>query len=184
ESWRFRRSATARRAALGRLREVSVNAARTLIGDAGERAERAVRERLERTSSGAQLARLVASRDSLTAREERLAVLVSEWHEVASEVCQKLSFGKDDAGLDGAATTALVEVAAVGLDGAERAVARLLGERGSAAVTRLRDDLTTWAQVAVNDEAEVFRTALADLGVHDGAARSLRLRASELKGYL
>src|SRR5699024_7768399 len=107
ESWRFRRSVTARRAALGRLREVSVNAARTLIGDAGERAERAVRERLERTSSGAQLVSMVAHQESLTAREERLAVLVSEWHEVAGEVCQKLSFGKDVAGLDGAATTAL-----------------------------------------------------------------------------
>src|SRR5699024_120378 len=60
ESWRFRRSTTARRAAVGRLREVSVNAAGTLIGDACERAERAIRERLQRTSSGTQLTDLVA----------------------------------------------------------------------------------------------------------------------------
>lgn len=184
ESWRFRRSTTARRAAVGRLREVSVNAAGTLIGDACERAERAIRERLQRTSSGTQLTDLVATADCVAAREKRLAVLVEEWHEVADELSRTLSFGKDDAGLDEASTTALVEVAAVGLDGAERAVARLLGERGTAVVTRLRDDLTTWAQVAVNDEAEAFLTALADLGVDDGAARSLRLRASELKGYL
>lgn len=183
ESWRYRRAATARGAAVASLREVSMNAARTLITEACERAERAIRTSASGSAAGTQVAGLVSAEDAAAARSERLDVLFSEWDEVVAELCSTLTFGKDDAGLDEAAKAALVEVAAVGLDGAERAVARLLSERGTAVVRRLRSDLSTWARVAVEGEADVFLSALATLGVDDGAARSLRLRASELKGY-
>lgn len=183
ESWRYRRAATARRAAVASLREVSMNAARTLISEACERAERSIRAGAAHSSSGAQLTALVSAEDASAARTERLDLLFSEWDDVVAELCATLTFDSDDAGLDDAGKTALVEVAASGLDGAERAVARLLTDRGTAVVRRLRNDLSTWAQVATEGEADVFLTALATLGVDDGAARSLRLRASELKGY-
>ncbi len=183
ESWRFRRAASARRAALASLREVSMSATRTLIAEACERAERAIRTGAASTAGGSQLAALVSAEDATTARTERLDVLFSEWDEVVAELCATLPFTSDDAGLDEEGKVALVEVAAVGLDGAERAVARLLADRGTAVVRRLRNDLSTWASVAVAGEADVFLAALATLGVDDGAARSLRLRASELKGY-
>jgi len=183
ESWRYRRAAAARRAAVASLREVSISAARTLISEACERAERAIRAGAAHSAGGSQVAELVTAEQAATARTERLDVLFSEWDEVVAELCATLTFGADDAGLDEASKAALVEVAAIGLDGAERAVARLLSERGSAVVRRLRTDLATWASVAVEGEADVFLTALSTLGVDDGAARSLRLRASELKGY-
>ena len=183
ESWRYRRAAAARRAAVASLREVSISAARTLISESCERAERAIRAGAAHSAGGSQVAELVTAEQAATARTERLDVLFSEWDEVVAELCATLTFGADDAGLDEASKAALVEVAAIGLDGAERAVARLLSERGSAVVRRPRTDLSTWASVAVAGEADAFLTALSTLGVDDGAARSLRLRASELKGY-
>ncbi|WP_022916734.1 hypothetical protein [Ruania albidiflava] len=183
ESWRYRRATTARRAAVASLREVSMSAARTLISEACERAERAIRAGATHSAGGSQVAELVSAEEAAAARTERLDLLFSEWDEVVAELCATLTFGADDAGLDEASKAALVEVAAIGLDGAERAVARLLSERGSAVVRRLRTDLSTWARVAVEGEADVFLAALSTLGVDDGAARSLRLRASELKGY-
>ena len=183
ESWRYRRATTARRAAVASLREVSMSAARTLISEACERAERAIRAGATHSAGGSQVAELVSAEEAAAARTERLDLLFSEWDEVVAELCATLTFGADDAGLDEASKAALVEVAAIGLDGAERAVARLLSERGSAVVRRLRTDLSTWAWVAVEGEADVFLAALSTLGVDDGAARSLRLRASELKGY-
>ena len=183
ESWRYRRAATARRAAVASLREVSMNAARTLIAEACERAERSIRSGAAQSTSGAQVTALVSAEEAAAARTERLDVLFTEWDEVVAELCATLTFGSDNAGLDDAAKAALVEVAATGLDGAERAVARLLSDRGSAVVRRLRHDLSTWARVATEGEADVFLAALTTLGVDDGAARSLRLRASELKGY-
>ncbi|HIZ35013.1 MAG TPA: GTPase domain-containing protein [Candidatus Ruania gallistercoris] len=183
ESWRYRRAVTARRAAIASLREVSMNAARTLIAEACQRAESAIRAGAAHSASGAQLTALVSPEEAAAARTERLEVLFAEWNEVVAELCATLTFAADDAGLDEAAKVALVEVAATGLDGAERAVARLLTDRGTAVVRRLRNDLSTWAKVATEGEADVFLTALSTLGVDDGAARSLRLRASELKGY-
>ncbi|WP_277050850.1 GTPase domain-containing protein [Ruania albidiflava] len=183
EAWRYRRAATARAAAVASLREVSMSAARTLIAEACERAERAIRAGAASSAGGTQVADLVTTEEAATARTDRLDVLFSEWDEVVAELCATLTFSTDDAGLDETGKAALIEIAATGLDGAERAVARLLSDRGTAVVRRLRSDLSTWASVAVAGEADAFLTALSTLGVDDGAARSLRLRASELKGY-
>ncbi|SED79085.1 GTPase domain-containing protein [Ruania alba] len=184
ESWRVRRANAARLESVRSLREVAINAARTLIHEAGERAERALRTAAEESPAGCQVTEAVAPATCTAGRAERLAMLFSEWDDVVAELCATLTFTADDAGLDEAGKVALVEAAAVGLDGASRAVTRMLGERGAAVVARLNEDLGSWAHVAVVAEAEPFIAALEDLGVDEQAARSLRLRASELKGYL
>ncbi|MBZ2196202.1 GTPase domain-containing protein [Occultella gossypii] len=184
ESWRFRRAANARNESVRNLREVAIGATRTLIKEAAERGERLVRTAAERTPAGRQVAELVSTDASVAARTNRLEVLVREWDAVVADVCAALKPVGDDAGLEPDALSALVEVAAAGLDGAERAVRRIFGDRGVSAVTRLRRDLADWAEVAVNAEAEPFLTALDGIGLDDGAAHRLRVRASELKGYL
>src|SRR5699024_11223173 len=85
ESWRYRRAAAARRAAVASLREVSISAARTLISEACERAERAIRAGAAHSAGGSQVAELVTAEQAATARTERLDVLFSEWDEVVAE---------------------------------------------------------------------------------------------------
>ncbi|QOR71962.1 hypothetical protein IM660_06865 [Ruania alkalisoli] len=184
ESWRFRRAAPARAEAIRSLREVAVQAARTLIDEAAERAERAIRTTAEQSDAGRHLAASVTAEECRQARAERLTVLFAEWDDVVAELCETLPFSGEDAGLDGGGKAALVEAAAVGLDGAARAVTRLLGERGDAVVGRLSSDLGSWAHMAVTAESEPFVATLDALGMDEDSARSLRLRASELKGYM
>ncbi|UFU05322.1 GTPase domain-containing protein [Ruania halotolerans] len=184
ESWRYRRANAARLESVRSLREIAVSATYTLIQEAGERAERALRTAAEESRAGRQVTEAVTAATCASGRSERLTMLFSEWDDVVAELCGTLTFTNDDAGLDAAGKVAMVEAAAVGLDGAARAVTRMLGERGAAVVARLSEDLGSWAHVAVAAEAEPFVAALDDLGVDDQAARSLRLRASELKGYL
>ncbi|UFU04052.1 GTPase domain-containing protein [Ruania suaedae] len=184
ESWRFRRSAAARGEAIRSLREVTVQAARTLIEEAAERAERAIRTTGQQSDAGRHLVESVPAQECRTARDERLTVLFAEWDDVVAELCETLAFSGDDAGLDRSGKIALVEAAAAGLDGAARAVTRLLGDRGDAVVARLAEDLGSWSHMAVTAESEPFIATLDARGVDEESARSLRLRASELKGYM
>lgn len=185
EAWRFRRANAARNVAVQSLRDVSVDVAVTLIRAAAELGERSVRQAAAQSAAGAQVAALVDAGAGASARENRLGALFAEWTGVVRRRLARLASVTDDSGLEPAGVAALVESAAVGLDGAERAVARILGEPGSAVVQHLRAELASWAEAAVAAEADAFVAALDGLGVDDGgAATGLRLRASELKGYL
>jgi hypothetical protein len=108
-------------------------------------------------------------------------VLFREWDSVAGERTVDLTASEPLSGIE---LGHLVEVAAVGVDGAVRAVQRLSGDTGAATVTALRGDLADWAAAAVVAEADEFTAALdrMDIDPADAATR-LRLRASELREY-
>lgn len=72
----------------------------------------------------------------------------------------------------------------MGVDGAERAVGRLFGTRGETMVAEMRKMLAEWAGAAVGAETTPYLDALDELSIDDAPARSLRLRASELRGYV
>lgn len=184
EKWRARRSAAARVESVRSLREAAVGAAGTLITESATAAELTLRSAIGETSAGEQIAAAVSAEASAHARSERLGTLLSEWGTEAERRCAELDLKAEHVGLDNAGAAALAEVAAVGVDGAARAVTRLLGSRGTAVVVELRTHLAEWARAAVATEAEPFLGVLEDLSVDDRPARSLRLRASELKGYV
>lgn len=178
---RYRRSATGRADALQKLRDTSLAELRTLLLDAGASAERSIRSTLAETAAGAQLAAIVPSEVTTAARAERLDVLFREWQEVVGERTIDLTASEP---LSGAELSHLVEAAAAGVDGAARAVQRIVGDEGTAAAGHIRDDLADWAAAAVAAEADEFVTALEEMDVDaPDAATRLRLRASELREY-
>ncbi len=179
---RYRRSSTGRADALQRLREVSLAELRTVLTDACASAERAIRTGLAETAAGRQLAAAVPADASAAARTERLDLLFREWDSVASDRTVELTASEPLSGIE---IGHLVEVAAVGVDGAARAVQRLAGDSGASAVSALRDDLADWAAAAVAAEADEFASALNTMDIDPAdAATRLRLRASELREYV
>jgi len=178
---RDKRSATGRAEALQRLREVSLGELRTLLTDAGASAERAIRTVLAENGAGQQLAAAVTTERTTAARAERLDLLFREWQEVVGEKTIELTSAEPMAGIE---ISQLVEVAAIGIDGAGRSVQRVLGDSGAAAAAQIRSDLADWASAAVSAEADEFASALdhMDIDPPDAATR-LRLRASELREY-
>ncbi|HLV54605.1 MAG TPA: hypothetical protein VKY71_03405 [Actinotalea caeni] len=179
---RHRRSAVGRADALQRLRDTSLGELRTLLVDAGASAERSIRAALADTPAGTQLAALVTPEVTTTARNERLDLLFREWRDVVGERTIELTASEPLSGIE---ISHLVESAAAGVDGASRAVQRLLGDAGTAAAARIRDDLAEWAAAAVAAEADEFLKALDDMDVDPSdAATRLRLRASELREYV
>lgn len=184
ERWRARRSTAARAESVRSLRDTSVAAAGSLVREAGTAAELSVRQMLSETAAGRQIAVRVDTETSAEAREQRLQTLISEWGTEAQRRCAELELDAEQVGLDVQGAAFLAEVAAVGVDGAERAVTRLFGSRGEAVVTEMRQMLAEWAAAAVAAETEPYFAVLDELSVDDAPARSLRIRASELKGYV
>src|SRR5699024_8280880 len=111
----------------------------------GTAAELSVRQMLSETPAGRQIADRVETEASANAREQRVATLVSEWATEAERRCAELDLSAEQVGLDAQGAAFLAEVAAVGVDGAERAVHRLFGSRGEAVVSELRGMLAEWA---------------------------------------
>jgi hypothetical protein len=178
---RYKRSATGRADALLRLREVSLAELRTVLTDAAASGERAIRAVLAENDAGRQLSAAVPVEVTATARTERLDLLFKEWESVVSERTIDLTASEPLAGVE---LVHLVESAAIGVDGAARAVQRLAGDAGAAAVTQIREDLAEWAAAAVTDESGAFLTVLRRMDIDPAeAATRLRLRASELREY-
>ncbi|MPV50282.1 MULTISPECIES: hypothetical protein [unclassified Pseudactinotalea] len=180
EHWRARRSAQARAAALAALRRTCDQAARDLLTDAAGRGARAIRDALVGTGPGEQV--LGRLRRGGTEREARMRTLLTEWTAQVDGRARDLVSRSET--LPPASVADLVAVAAVGLDGPRRAVGRYLGDAGLDVVDELRGELAEWAEATVRAEAEAYLEALDSLDVDDpSAATSLRLRASELKGF-
>ena len=180
DRWRARRSADARGMALSNLRRACNDAAAALIADAAARGERAIRDGLNATDAGKQV--MYEVRQTHRLREARMRNLLSEWNAQVKEKTAPLTSNHPD--LATAAIPDLIGVAAVGLDGPRRAVARILGEAGTDVVDSLQADLAEWASAAVRAEAEEYQDALDNLDIDPPTApTSLRLRASELKGF-
>lgn len=177
---RARKTAAARAQALQSLHDVTLGEVRRVLTDAAASGERAIRAALAETSAGAQVAAKVSADAAAEARTSRLDLLFSEWPTTVAERTADLkaeTIGPSE-------LRQLVEVAAVGLDGAVRSIARLAGEPGSVVVSGLRQDLSEWAAAAVTSESDIFIEALTALNVDaQDAATILRLRASELRGY-
>lgn len=184
ERRRAKRSTNARVESVRALRDAAVGAAGSLIREAGAAAELAVRQALEESDAGGQIAQRVDPARSAEVREERLQTLISEWRTEGERRCSELGLKAEHVGLDARGAASLAEVAAVGVNGAERAVERLFGAKGETARTEMRATLAEWAGAAVVAEAEPYLAVLDDLSVDDAPARSLRLRAGELRGYV
>lgn len=180
DRWRAKRSAKARVQSLANLRRACNEAATALIADAAARGERAIRDGLEATEAGRQI--LAGVEQTRRLREARLASLITEWEAQVDRRAMVLE--SDDPDLPTEAVKDLVAAGAVGLDGPRRAIARILGEEGMDVVDSLQRDLSEWAAAAVNAEAEEYQRVLNSLDVDPPtASASLRLRASELKGF-
>lgn len=180
ERWRAKRSADSRALALSSLRRSCSDAAAALIADAGARGERAIRDGLAATEAGTQVLHQVRRTHRL--RDARMRSLLADWDAEISRATADLSSGHPD--LPTEAIADLVGVAAIGLDGPRRAVGRILGEAGLEVVDALQSDLGEWAGAAVRAEAEEYQRELDNLDVDPPtAATSLRIRASELKGF-
>lgn len=180
DRWRAKRSADARVMALGSLRRACNEAATALISDAAARGERAIRDGLNATDAGQQV--MYGVRQTHRLREARMRNLLTEWNAQVKEKTSALTSDHPD--LPTAAVPDLIGVAAVGLDGPRRAVARILGEPGTDVVDSLQADLAEWAAAAVRAEAEEYQKALETLDIDPPTApASLRLRAGELKGF-
>jgi hypothetical protein len=178
---RARKAVTGRAAALASLRELGLAELRNVLLDAGATAERGIRTELTQTGAGSQLEGRVTAVESRRARDERLEVLFREWDSTAAARTEDLRPAED---LQAVELRHLVEVGAVGIDGAARAVQRLAGDAGTEAMTSLREELADWAAVAVAGEAEIFQASLGRMDMDSpDAATGLRLRASELRGY-
>lgn len=184
EKWRARRTAAARAESVKTLSEAAAGAVGALIQETSAAAELAIRNTLGAEDAGAQIADAVAVEVTAKARADRLATLLSEWATEAERRCAELDLQAEHVGLDAAGAAALTEVGAVGVDGAARAVQRLFGAGGETVMKELRIELAEWARAAVASEAEPFLQTLLDFSVDERPARSLRLRASELKGYV
>lgn len=181
ENWRARRSTQARSAALSGLRRTCDQAARDLLTDAAARGARAIRDALAGTGPGRQI--LDRLRHGSGDRDARMRTLLTEWTAQVDERARDLTSRSE--ALPQGSVSDLVAVAAVGLDGPRRAVGRYLGDAGLDVVDELQSDLAEWAQAAVRAEAEAYIEALESLDVDEpAAATSLRLRASELKGFV
>ncbi|MFV0251830.1 MAG: hypothetical protein ACK5H2_00645 [Beutenbergiaceae bacterium] len=178
---KMRKSAAGREPALLQLRDTSLAELRTLLADAGASGERAIRRVLSDSAAGRQLMAAVPGDLAHTARTERLDLLFKEWRAVVGRRALELTAIEPISDVE---MGYLVEAAAVGVDGAVRAVQRLAGDAGSAAVQAMRDDLAQWAAAAVTAEADEFLNALQEFNVDPSdAATRLRLRASELREY-
>ncbi len=184
ERWRARRSAAARVESVKSLRDTAVGAAGSLIREAGTGAELSIRQMLAESAAGRQVTERVETDAAGEAREKRLETLIAEWATESERRCAEAGLTADHAGLDAGATAALLEVAAIGVDGAERALVRWFGTRAEGLIAELRSTLGEWAAAAVATESEPYLTVLDELSVDDAPARSLRLRAGELKGYV
>jgi len=184
ERWRARRSAAARAESVRSLRDTAVGAAGSLVREAGTAAELSVRQMLAENPAGAQVTTRVDVEEAASARERRLETLIAEWGTESERRCTEVGLQAGHVGLDTSATAALVEVAATGVDGAERALVRWFGVRAETVIAELRKALAEWAAAAVASESEPYLTVLDELSVDDAPARSLRLRAGELKGYV
>lgn len=180
DRWRAKRSLRARAVALTGLRQACNDAALALITDAAARGERAIRDGLDATAPGRQVLKHVTGTQRL--RHRRMRDLISEWDALVEERSGQLRSTNPD--LPEESVGDLIVAAAVGLDGPQRAVARILGEAGTEVVESLQQDLAEWAAAAVRAEAEEYRKTLDALDLDPStAATSLRLRASELKGF-
>lgn len=180
DRWRAKRTADARVMALGNLRKACNDAATALISDAAARGERAIRDGLGATAAGTQVMHEVRQTHRL--REARMRNLLTEWNAQVLAMTEELTSDHPD--LPPAAIPDLVGAAAVGLDGPRRAVARILGEAGIDVVDSLQRDLSEWAAAAVEAESEEYLRSLESLEIDPPtSATSLRLRASELKGF-
>lgn len=184
ERWRTRRSSAARVESVRSLRETAVGAAGSLIREAGTAAELSVRQMLAESAAGQQVTAKVDVESAAGAREQRVQTLIAEWGTESEHRCEQVDLRHERLGLDNQATAALVEVAAIGVDGAERTLVRWFASRGESVIGELRQTLAEWAAAAVAAETEPYLEVLDELSVDDAPARSLRLRAGELKGYL
>lgn len=180
DRWRAKRTARPRAVALKNLRRACNDAALALITDAAARGERAVRDGLHATPAGQQVLKHVTGTQRL--RQRRMKDLVAEWDAVVEERTAHLTSSDQD--LPSESVADLIGAAAVGLDGPQRALARILGEEATQIAAALQADLAEWAAAAVKAEAEEYRKTLDSLNLDPPtAATSLRLRASELKGF-
>ncbi|MGC0274067.1 hypothetical protein ACO0LV_13855 [Pseudactinotalea sp. Z1739] len=184
QRWRAKRSTAARVESVRSLRDTAVGAAGSMVREAGTAAELSVRQMLAESAAGRQIAELVDVDEAARDREQRVETLISEWGTEAERRGGELGLSAEQVGLDDQGAASLVEVAAVGVDGAERAVGRLFGTRGETMVAEMRKMLAEWAGAAVGAETTPYLDALDELSIDDAPARSLRLRASELRGYV
>lgn len=180
DRWRAKRSADRRMLALQGLRKACNEAAAALITDAAARGERAIRDGLGATAAGEQVMYTAGQTHRL--RDARMSNLLKEWNEQVKAKSAHVRSTSPD--LPTEAVPDLIGIAAAGLDGPKRAVARILGDEGLAVVESLQKDLAEWAAEAVLAEAEEYQRGLVELAVDPPtSATSLRLRASELKGF-
>ncbi len=180
DRWRAKRNSANRVMALANLRKACNDAAAALITDAAARGERAIRDGLELTDAGRQVMNGVSQTHRL--RETRMRNLLKEWDAQVKAKAAGLTSTHPD--LPSEAVEDLIGIAAAGLDGPRRAVARILGESATEVVDSLQGDLAEWAAEAVRAEAEEYQKALEGLDIDPPTApTSLRIRAGELKGF-
>lgn len=184
----FRRGSRIRErsAAAAVLRGAVLDATAGAVVDAAARAQRAVLASWSAPGPGGRhLADEVDRSDAPRARVARVRDGLNGW---AGAVAGDLAawdppIGGRAAQLLGAGGWAdLLCAAAAGVDGAARAVAAGLGERGRAALAAARSELIAVARGAVLAEADPFVAAADALGLDESSALGLRVRASELRG--
>jgi energy-coupling factor transporter ATP-binding protein EcfA2 len=178
-------AARARAAAVAGLRAEVVSTAQALLVDAGLRADRGVRSAwVARGRAGVGLAVKVDTSASARARADRAHASLESWsaaveRDVESWLPSRSSLARRL--LDARGWAGLVCAAAVGVDGAARAVDRFLGERGTAAWTTARRDLAERTAAAVRAEADPFIQVLTGLDIGDNPAERLRAGVRELE---
>ncbi|WP_152192448.1 ABC transporter [Georgenia satyanarayanai] len=147
-----------------------------LLGDAASDAAAELRRAWSEPGRGG--AGLLVADDG--ARDARVDSAVAAWA-ARTDALAGRALGDSDRVLDAAGLSGLLQAAAVGLEGAARAVRALVP--GEDLVTAVAEDLHKTAAAVVRDEAGPALDRLAALGLRSEAGAGLRLRASELRGH-
>lgn len=122
-------------------------------------------------------------------RSARVSAALAEWTEkvdalAASAVTATASDSKVSRALGREGISGLLQAAALGLEGAQRALRYLFGAPSGSLVDRVRDGLVKVATDQVVGEGEAYRDVLESVSSQIDNGAGLRLRASELKGYV
>lgn len=187
--WRASALETRSRAAAAVGAEASAAAA-VLIMESALGAAEGIREVWEDPALGASsLTGRVAPTGEGGERATRVAGALDSWTTqvdrwAAAAVAATASDAKASRALAPSGISGLLQAAALGLDGANRALRYLFGPQAAGLVDRVRDALVETAVTQVTRESERHLEVLdAAIAEQDNGA-GLRLRASELKGYV
>jgi energy-coupling factor transporter ATP-binding protein EcfA2 len=178
-------AARARAGAVAGLRAEAIATTQALLVDAASRADRGVRSAwVARGRAGVGLAVRVDTSAATRVRGERAHATLEAWSASVERDVETWILGQGARArrlLDARGWAGLICAAAIGVDGAARAVERSLGEQGRSAWTTARRDLAVRAEVAVRAEADPFIEVLSGLGVGQNPAERLRASVRELE---